>query len=644
VKTMLTGLGPTQAEINAVSNDPTALSGLVTGWMTTPEYGAKMEDFFANAFQQSQATADGFKSVVDDGQETPNDALLLNFRESFAKTITELLGEGQPFTSAATTTRFMMTTAMMTYFAYADTSIRTDATTSGAGSQINRFLQNDPAWSFSLTASTNIPLADSGNPSSPNYLVFYVPDLADQYGTTQYAAHCSTVDPVVFTSDATFAYGNNSAHWLYNFILGYSFWYFDPPQGQPGSMWCQGGATGTTRAPLLTDADYADWRMVTVGQPTSTATQTRFFDIVGNRASSSLTLYAPRIGYYTTPAFLSQYSTNISNQARATIDQTMIVGLGQMFDGTDPITMQNAPGLDPVHAANPACFACHWNLDPMARFFRSNYSLYFSQQTDAGEIAVPGTFLFDSVVSSVGTLADLGNQIAAHPNFAAAWTQKLCSWANSAPCVEKDPEFVRLAQVFANANYNWSALVQALFTSPIVTYAAPTLTAGTTGTPVPITRRAQFCATLGNRLALGDVCGLDAVEDGAKVSTVPGSAVELPSDGYSRGQVSALYVNDPDPFFSSAVENICALVADMVVDATSDAGVASLYSSANATGAIADMVHGLMGLDSSRDTQPIAILTAHYGAAQAAGESNTLALKSTFELACVSPFVVSIGQ
>jgi hypothetical protein len=55
VKTMLTGLAPTQAEINAVTADASALSDLVTAWMQLPQYTAKMELFFADAFQQSQA-------------------------------------------------------------------------------------------------------------------------------------------------------------------------------------------------------------------------------------------------------------------------------------------------------------------------------------------------------------------------------------------------------------------------------------------------------------------------------------------------------------------------------------------------------------------------------------------------------------
>jgi hypothetical protein len=149
-------------------------------------------------------------------------------------------------------------------------------------------------------------------------------------------------------------------------------------------------------------------------------------------------------------------------------------------------------------------------------------------------------------------------------------------------------------------------------------------------------------------LALGDVCGLQSLQVGScatdcppRGTNVPSISTNLPSDGYSRGAVSALYVNDPDPFYRSSVEQICALVADQVVDAS---GATSRYASADPPRAIADMTHGLMGLDSSRDAEAISILTDHFNAVKATGKAATVALKSTFTLACISPWVVSIGQ
>ncbi|HEX3854984.1 MAG TPA: hypothetical protein VHW01_28675, partial [Polyangiaceae bacterium] len=330
VKNLLTGIAPTQAEIDSVAKDPKALAGLVDTWMTLPAYSQKMEVFFADAFQQSQANQTSFKTAIDDGTFTPNDGLLLNFRQSFAKTMTELVKEGHPFNEAATTTTYMMTTAMMMYYAYSDASMLTDATATNGGDMHNRFYDADKNWSWQVTAKTNIPLADSGNPSSPNYLKFYAPDLAMLYGeydgqTQQVADYCSGIDPVVMTGQSSFGLGSQLAAWLYSYLRGENWWFVDPPYNQ-GSMntWCQAGG-GTTdshnisHTPALTDADYSDWRMVTINPASDSAKETLFFDVVGLRNATSLNLYEQRVGYFTTPSFFSQYPTNLSNQARATI-------------------------------------------------------------------------------------------------------------------------------------------------------------------------------------------------------------------------------------------------------------------------------------------------------------------------------------
>jgi hypothetical protein len=56
------------------------------------------------------------------------------------------------------------------------------------------------------------------------------------------------------------------------------------------------------------------------------------------------------------------------------------------------------------------------------------------------------------------------------------------------------------------------------------------------------------------------------------------------------------------------------------------------------------MVSGLMGLDTSRAAQPTSILTDHYQSALSAGASPTVALKSTFTAACLSPWVTAVGE
>ena len=113
----------------------------------------------------------------------------------------------------------------------------------------------------------------------------------------------------------------------------------------------------------------------------------------------------------------------------------------------------------------------------------------------------------------------------------------------------------------------------------------------------------------------------------------------MPSDGYSRGAVSPLFVNDPDPFYRSALEQVCAVVADQVVDTATP-----LFSSKDPKAAVTAIVHQLMGLTPGNEEEPIAILNEHYDGAIAAKSTPTLALKSTFVAACLSPWVVSVGQ
>ncbi len=50
VKNLLVALPPSDAEIQAVSADPNALRGLVKQWVGTPQYTAKLQTFFAQAF------------------------------------------------------------------------------------------------------------------------------------------------------------------------------------------------------------------------------------------------------------------------------------------------------------------------------------------------------------------------------------------------------------------------------------------------------------------------------------------------------------------------------------------------------------------------------------------------------------------
>ena len=644
VKNLLTGKAPTSAEYQAVVQDSNALEDLVDAWIATPEYKNKMLVFWADAFQQSQAQAEDFHLSLDDMWFTPVDALLVNFRQSFAKTVLALVEENAPFTQVATTQRYMMTTGMMVYLAYADTTLQPDSPAAGVTAERkNRFLMQNPDWNYTIQhAAGMIPIADSANPASANYLKFYIPSLGSTLwrppGTPDQgdANYCKQFDPVLMNKYSSFEYEQGLTKWLYAALRGDEYRFFNPPQNQPNPIWC-----GAQPSPsVITDADHTDWRMVTVTKPTTPAAQSKFYDLAGLRAATTLAIYSPRVGYFTTPSFFSQWNTNVSNQARSIANQTLITGLAHAFDGTNTVALTNPPGLNAAHAANPACMACHMNLDPMRQFFRQNYSLSFSAQLDPNQLAMPGTFGFDGVSGSSSSMADLGQMIASHPRFKIAWTQKLCNWANSTVCDPSDPELIRISEVFAASNYNWQTLVKALFTSPLVTYLAPTQTSQTLGVNAPIARQSHLCAALDARLGLVDSCGLMTLQNGLRGSTYTNLAYNVPKDAYSRGAVDPIYVTAPDLFYRNVVENMCSLVADKVVDVSGPV----TFSSSSPQTAVDDITHILLGLDSSRDAAVSAVLMDHYNSARTGGVNATQALKSTFVLACQSPYMVSIGQ
>jgi hypothetical protein len=218
--------------------------------------------------------------------------------------------------------------------------------------------------------------------------------------------------------------------------------------------------------------------------------------------------------------------------------------------------------------------------------------------------------------------------------------QKLCTWANSARCDESDGEFQRIAALFADSNYDWKTLELTVFSSPLVTYLLPTKTVSQGGQVYPVSRRDHLCASLSNRLGIPDACGLDVntvvPQDLKAVQFIAGV---LPSDAYSRGAEEPVLANDPNLFFRTGMENICAVLAARLIDSATPR-----WSSGSPDAAIADFVHTLMGVGTGRDATPISILTEHLASARAAGLSGSDALKSTFVLACLSPSVVGIGQ
>ena len=625
VKNLLTGVPPTPAELAAVTADPGALKGMVDGWIASPEGQAKLRVFFMQAFQQTQITRNELVDQIGngdslDGNGTAQTNLVANIKESVARTALAWTAAGRPFNELARTRKLQLTTALMSYLAFVDARGVTDR-----GSVNDRYYLSLPTAErpdAGFTVQLGVPTG-TVDPSNLQTQIWGVQPTTD--GGTTFPG-CTT--PPNSTTRALKPRGSYSRD-LFNLLLGHVP--DDPSFTGSGTLPCRAFNT----APQFLDTDFTDWREVTMRAPASGEAPSAFWDLARLRGSSEVVVTLPRAGFFTTPAFFANWQTNGSNQHRVTMNQTLIVALGKSFDGNGSTVPISENGLDEEHASDPACYACHRTLDPMRQFFRQSFTIQYGQQTDAGVIAQNGEFAFDGVTAT-GTgrgVLDLADQLATHSRFAIAWAQKLCTWADSAPCSEDDPEFLRVATAFRSSGHDFRVLAREMLASPLVTGTAATKTFTDRGYLVSIARTDHLCAALASRLGLQNACQVNA--------TARALSGTLPADAYSRGAESPVLTADTSLFYRSITENLCRTLADQVVDV----GTTPRFSSKTPAAAVDDMVRTVMVLvdGDARQSGATAILNEHYAAAVKSGATARDALKSTFVLACSSPTAVSVG-
>jgi hypothetical protein len=628
IKNVLTGLAPTDAELGA-DTSRAALETLIDGWMATPQYNAKMLVFFQNAFQQSSISLLDYEfqlrkrpgafdlsyGVFGDGAFP---LLIQNLKESFARTCLELIAEGRPLTDILTTTRFMMTTALMSMYMQIEMPY-----------DIHTF-----NWQFNHGSRPAI--ADTLNPSSANYMVWGYAAPTTTTGKGPNGTTCA--------GDATKVSTYPGSTNLFHVLLGS----IDRDSTNNGQGSTNLGCFEHAIAPYFTASDLSDWRMVTIA---NTGTPPKSYDLPTLRAvTTTLSSKLPRVSFFTTPSFLAIWNTNDSNQHRVTANQALLGALGEGFTNPNAAipTPPSAIGLDGSHAVTGTiCYACHKSLDPMRQFWGNFYD--YNDQVNAK----PGTmasFGFGNVTQNGSTLVDFGTFVGqvtdsqADPTvsrFALATTQKVCFFANSARCEETDPLMRQIAADFQAANYDWKTLVREIFSSPLVTASADTATFDADGITISITRRDQLCAALANRLAKPDICSIAVPTPPASASAMNLSAGAISADAFSRGTPYPVTPADPNLFYRAASELLCEAIAAKVVDATSG----TVYTSANSQTAIPDIVAKVMGMPS---TDPhyagaVSALQAHYTAAIAAKATATSALRSTFAAACQSPTSLGLG-
>jgi hypothetical protein len=617
VKNLMTGLPATDAEVNAVVADPNALRGLIDQWMALPQFQGRMLDFFRNAFQQNQVVLGSLMANLGlNFQVNPaiQKQLERNIMDSFPLTVWEMVKAGQALTTAVTTNQYMMTTAMMSLLSYAD-----DLNVDDKGKLTNRpnLRTAIPATGFTIDPTSTATLAQSLDPTSPSYMIWHLPATF---------TGCTTLTPYVINTPA------NMYQQLFGFLLGRAAY---PPCVPTGNQ--------QTFTSQFADADFSDWRMVTLN-PTDVAvpsTSPIFYDVLKLRAASAMSLHTQRIGFFGTLAFDANWGTNSGNEARVTANQTLIVATGASILGEDTIVKFPVNATDADHASNPACAVCHNQLDPFKQYFRQSYSLTYHDQTDTSQLTQPAGFNIGGVTATGQGVGDLSRTLAGHPRFKLAWAEKLFFWGTSTPALEDDPELIRIADAFAAASYDFKTLAREVFSSPLLTLAGPTKTTQSNGVILSIARRDQFCAALSNRMGLPDVCGMETVKPTGAQTTIASRALLMPVDTYYRSYALPSYPTNPDLFFRDSVESVCRLVADQVVDVAAG----SKYNSKDVDAAVTDFVATVMGLPTSdpRSAPAAAILKDNYTAALATKATPTDSLKSTFTLACIAPSSIAMG-
>ncbi len=726
IKDLLVGLACSDDEVNTVQTmGPAGLQQLIIGWEsgqdTQPLFKGKIVPFFRNMFQQVgfTPTQDFKPQLLENGgfdfgpfgtAAVGDDVyfkLIQNLQDSFALTAWQMVQEGkEPFSDVLTTQKFVMTTGLLSLYTEIEMPDDEPYNFSG-GANTNTKLQ------WKLDYVNTIPLEDSLNPQSSNYMVFDDEKPANPgssflfggsggFTTCQGVGDKNTTDSSVNTvvtfgsgtcptnstnsSKSSFGCPSGGYAQLFQRLIGYTARY--PFVGS--NIDCYEHPS----KPYMTDGDVSDWRWVTIAPKQSGDSYVQPYDLPTLRNATTIKLAMPRVGFYTTPAFLALWNTNDSNQHRVTTNQTLLAALGQSFTSDNNLAPLSEVGLASSHTTTSGeCYGCHKSLDPMRMFFGNQYD--FNDRNDFVKNPFNGSqpnprpttplqagFAFADVnwqSPSGGTsMTDLGPLLLKAsdqdsndadgplPLFAISVAQQLCYWANSNACSTSDSTFRDIVSDFVKGNYNFPALVKELFSSPLVTGAAPTATYpadqnGDETVPVSISRQAHLCAALSNRMGISDICALQVAVPSSTQTTTLTIAGSVAGDAFSRGSQTPVTPAYPDLFYRAASEELCENVAKLVVDVTGGPYTSSSTSCTNGDGLLSKFVEQVMGVnpsDSLHD-QALGILETHCAAAAKAKttttgggfgggttgstSTQTNSVRSTFVLACESPTSLGIG-
>lgn len=634
VKSVLTGLPLDAAELAQLRSAPESLETLARGWMRTPEFERVALDFFATAFQQNEPDMDGLTTMLRRNNlawgrfSNPNENLaelmMFSIRESFARTALRILKEGRPFNEVVTTDTFEMNTALLVLHALLESRFVTD--------DADLVIRDAPALDGLVLYANEEeapPPEEALDPSNPRFLHLHVPG---------FDSLCAPNGARTLDADRSWFRLGDASMFVFTRMMGRPDLALNAPVNQSnGNTACRSKVEQV--APLLSREDFQDWRPVRFRRSSLAAQPpTPFYDLVGLRAAEEIVVKTERVGFFTQLGFFTTWPTNEDNASRVTLNQTLITALGKSFDGTT-VTDFSPPNLDEEHSApGSACYGCHQTLDPMRDFFRRSYSVAYGLQDNQERIeAMEPIFVFRGVEGRGDGVDDLAQLVASHPEFASAWVQKLCHFANAVSCPEASEEFAAVVQSFESSNLDFGKMMLELMISPLVTNAE--CVEGGTGHQKSIMRRTQLCSNLSHRLGVENVCGEGLVNNRRSNAqrNVRGAITSIPDDTFARGEPEPIIISQTGLFTRATREVTCTVVAEQLYN--------EAFADMERDAVIERIVTKVMGLPEgdTRRAGALQILTEHVAEGVEAGTPENRALQSALVVACMSPGLAGVG-
>ena len=580
VKTLIHGGAVTDTELMLARSE--GLAVVIEQWIETTPFQTKMIEFFELALQQKFESNSQNQFGRLRGHRLIRGKLEKAMQEVIPRTALHFIMNDQDFTQVATTRSWLMNTASLITLMFPDQSRE-----EGQERHIITGDEND------------VPQTLRGKINQKHW---YAPGLE---GT------CDVPQSQILEFFNGFINNNRCES------LSRSFRFSEPP---------------------LTDQYFDDWRLVQINTMTGASPDELipFYDIVSLSEATAITTRLPRVGFFTSSAFLNQWPTNVDNQFRVTVNQAIITALHIGFVSSENTEPTEISALDEDHAEpGTECYGCHRQLDPMRVYFAHAYNANYRYPTEGQGQEVlfdpipRAGFAFRGEVDEGGRVGRFANNLANHPRWSSAWIQKVCLYANSSRCDESDPIFIDIKTRFESSNRFLPMLVEFL-SSPLVTGIEEVVSR--VGSPiVSITRRDQICGLLSERLSETNICERNLIRRSIGL---------IPNDSYARGAVDFTQPTLASPFFFAAAEAVCESASTIVVT-----GSNALFSSTTPDVTLQNLITHLMSVPSSNERYAgiLEQLTAHYQSLVDEGLPARQALRSAFTVACLSPDVMGVG-